>query len=146
MSLTRYQRNGLLARDPFSFARDFFGAEFAPLAKKQADFAPAFEVKETKAAYIISADVPGVKEEDIEISLSGKQLTISGKREAEEKQEGENFYVYERSFGSFARSFALPSNADGEAVSANVKSGVLSVSVAKKAQAQPRKISISTEK
>jgi len=147
MSLTRYtHRNGLMARDPFAFARDFFGEDFAPLAKKPAQFSPGFEVKESESAYLITADVPGVKDEDIEVSLSGKYLTITGKRDAEAKKDGETYHVYERSFGTFTRAFALPNNADPDAVTADLKNGVLCVTVAKKAQAQPRKIVITNEK
>ena len=146
MSLTRYNRNGLLARDPFALARDFFGTDFVPTTQKAVEFAPGFDVKETESAYVISADLPGVKDEDVDISLSGKYLTISGKRDSEEKKDGESFHVYERTFGSFTRTFALPNNADADAVSADLSSGVLQVTVAKKAQKQPRKIAIKTQK
>src|SRR5215831_970158 len=67
----------------------------------------AFDVKDTPEAYVFQADVPGLQEKDIEVQLHGNRLTIRGKRETEQKQPGHTYYAYERSFGSFARSFTL---------------------------------------
>src|SRR5690242_4117784 len=72
------------------------------------EFVPRFDVKETKDAYVIQADLPGVKDEELEVSLSGNLLTISGKREEEHQEEGESYYTTERSYGSFVRSFTMP--------------------------------------
>jgi len=105
-------------------------------------FAPRFEVKETKDAYVFKADLPGIEEKDVDIQLTGNRLTVSGKREAEERQENDRFYAYERSYGSFSRSFTLPDGADVEHAEADMKSGVLSISVPKKPEHQPRKISL----
>ena len=106
------------------------------------EFAPRFDVKETKDAYVIKADLPGVKEEQVDVSLSGNLLTINGKREEEHREEGENYYAMERSSGSFARSFTLPENVDAEGVSADLKSGVLTVQIPKRPESQPKKIAI----
>lgn len=106
------------------------------------EFTPRFDVKETKDAYVIKADLPGVKEGDLEVSLNGNMLTVRGKREEERKEEGENYYAIERSSGSFTRSFTLPESADGDNVGADLKEGVLEVRIAKKAEAQPKKIAI----
>ena len=108
------------------------------------EFTARFDVKETKDAYVIKADLPGVKEDDLEVSLNGSMLTIRGKREEERKEEGDNYYAIERSSGSFTRSFTLPESSDGDNVSADLKDGVLEVRLPKKAEAQPRKISIGT--
>jgi HSP20 family protein len=107
------------------------------------EFAPRFDVKETKDAYVLKADLPGLKDEDVEVSLNGKMLTISGKREEEHKEEGEQYYSMERSYGSFARSFSLPDSVDGEHVSAELKNGVLTVNIPMRPEAQPKKIAIS---
>jgi len=69
-------------------------------------------------------------------------LTVSGSRAAEERKEGESYALYERQYGSFSRSFALPDMADGDRIDASLKSGVLTLTVAKKAAAKPRKIEI----
>jgi len=143
-NLTRYTRNGRFPRDPFALARELFASDAwpMPVARDVEAFAPSFDVKETENAYVITADMPGVKEEDLDLSLTGNHLTISGKRMAEEKRDEENFHIYERRFGSFSRSFLLPDEADGEAVAADLKDGVLVLSIAKKTQAKPKKISI----
>ena len=86
--------------------------------------------------------MPGVKDEDLEISLQNGVLTISGTRSSEEKVEGEATYVYERQYGSFSRSFALPEVADPDKVEARLNSGVLVVKVGKKQEARPRKIEL----
>jgi len=102
----------------------------------------AFDVKDTPDAFVFQADVPGLQEKDIEIQLHGNRLTIRGKRESEHEQPGHTFYTYERSFGSFARSFNLPESADGERCTASLTDGVLTVTVPKKAQEQPQTIAV----
>jgi HSP20 family protein len=105
-------------------------------------FAPTFEVTETKDAYLFRADLPGVKEQDLEISLTGTRLAISGRREQERHDESDTFYARERSYGSFTRSFTLPEGVDGENVAADLKAGVLTLTVPKKPEVQPKKIVI----
>lgn len=145
-NLAKYSRNGRLPRDPFALAREFFGNDVWPtVARDQgqvATFSPQFDVKETDTAYVIAADMPGLKEDDLEVSLTGNHLVIGGKRESEEKRDEENYHLYERRFGSFQRSFLLPEEADGDSVAANLSDGVLVVNIAKKTQAKPKKISV----
>jgi HSP20 family protein len=105
-------------------------------------FAPTFEVTETKDAYLFRADLPGVHEKDLEISLTGTRLAISGHREQEKHEQSDTFYASERAYGSFTRSFTLPEGVDGENVSADLKNGVLTLSVPKKPEVQPKKIAI----
>lgn len=106
------------------------------------EFAPRFDVKETKDAYVIRADLPGVREEELEVSLSGNLLTISGKREEEHWDEGDSYHAMERSYGSFARSFTIPDGVDAASITADLKNGVLSVQLPKKGDAQPKRIAI----
>ena len=103
-------------------------------------FAPTFNVVERQDGYYITADVPGVAEEDIDVTVQDNYLVISGNRNSEERKEGDNYYVYERRYGNFSRAFALPENADPESVEANLKDGVLEVKVGKRESARPRKI------
>lgn len=126
----------MLSWDPFG--------EMVPLAAEERGlgFVPAFEIKETKGGYLFRADVPGVKEGDLEISVTGNRLTVSGKREAEKQEQTDRFYTYERSYGSFTRSFTLPESADLRAISAELKDGVLAISVARRPEMQPQKIQI----
>jgi len=105
-------------------------------------FNPSFEVKETKDHYVFRADLPGVREEDLEITLTGSRLSVSGKREAEQRKEDERYYAYERSYGSFTRSFTLPEGIDTNAVDAELKHGVLTIRVAKMPEHQPKRISL----
>lgn len=106
------------------------------------NFVPAFEVKETKDSYIFKADLPGVKENDLDITLTGDRLTISGKRETEQQEESDRFYAYERSFGSFSRSFTLPEGVDVNACNAELKEGVLMLRLPKLPEVQPKRIQV----
>lgn len=139
-NLVRRDSNPVRYRDPFAFARDLFALDFGDA--RTAAFAPSFEVKETPEAYVVRADVPGVKEEQVDVSFHNGVLSIAGTRSAEERKEGEAFFVYERQFGSFSRSFSLPETADPERIEAKLDNGVLTVSVAKRPEAKPRKIAL----
>jgi HSP20 family protein len=135
-------------RDPFRLIRDFFRwdpfREMAPLwaAERAEGFAPAFEVKETREGYVFKADLPGIKESDLEITMTGSRLSVSGKREAEKEEKSDTFYTYERSYGSFARAFTLPEGIDAQHVRAELKDGVLTLVVPKKPEVQPQKIEV----
>jgi HSP20 family protein len=127
--------------------QELIGAEpFRELARSglgdAASFVPTFDVKETKDSYMFKADLPGVKESDLELSLSGNMLTISGQREEEKKDENDRYFAYERSYGTFSRSFTLPEGADTEHVRAELKDGVLTIVVPKRAEVQPRRIEV----
>lgn len=111
--------------------------------QRSLEFAPSFDVKETKDAFLFKADLPGVKLSDLEITHTGNRLTIGGKREAEERKEGDNYYMVERSFGSFQRTFTLPESADVDQVKADLNAGVLSIVIPKRTAAQPRKVNVS---
>ncbi|CAN5730827.1 Hsp20/alpha crystallin family protein [soil metagenome] len=129
-------------RDPFSMARELLSWDPFFGGRQITAFAPAFEVKETTDAFVLKADLPGVAEADLDIGVHNNVLTVSGSRSAEDRKEGESYALYERQFGSFTRSFSLPDIADGEKIDANLSNGVLTLSIAKKAQARPRKIEL----
>jgi HSP20 family protein len=124
----------LLAWDPFR--------EMSPFAEMPSTFMPSFEVKETKDAYVFKADVPGIKDNDIDVSLTGSRLTISGKREEEKKEQTDTYYTYERSYGSFTRSFTLPEGIVTSSIAADLKDGVLTINVKKAPEAIPQKIAV----
>lgn len=137
--------------DPFERMHELLGAEpFEAVARmlrgteEEPTFVPAFEVKETKDAFIFKADLPGVEEKDLDINVTGDRLTISGKRESEKKEESERYYAYERSYGTFSRSFTLPEGVNPEGVQATLKDGVLNMTLPKKAEVKSRKIQIGT--
>jgi len=87
-------------------------------------------------------ELPGVDEKDLDVAVHNGLLTVSGSRQAEERKEGESYALYERQFGSFSRSFALPDMADGDRIDASLKNGILMLTIPKKAEAKPRKIEI----
>ena len=114
----------------------------APVGGIEPIFVPDFEVKETKEAYEFRADLPGVKEADLEVRIAGPQLVISGKRDVEEKKEGETFFVFERMYGTFTRTFTLPPGADLEHIVAALKDGVLMLHIPKRPEVQAKKIPV----
>ena len=131
--------------DPFRQVQELL--RWAPFAREGwleagADFSPDFEVIETNDNYSIRADMPGVSEKDIDVSVSGNMLTISGKREEDKREESDRYYVYERQYGAFSRSFALPETADAERIDARLDSGVLTLTIGKRVEAKPRKIEL----
>jgi HSP20 family protein len=145
MSLVRNGTSTARYRDPFAMARDLLSWDplFAtPTGRPARAFAPAFEVKETTDSFVLRADLPGVDEKDLDIAVHNGVLTVSGSRAAEERKEGESYVLYERQYGSFSRSFALPDMADGERIDAALTNGVLQLTIGKKAEARPRKIAI----
>lgn len=128
----------LLRWDPFREMAPFTMPEFEAAA-----FAPSFEVIENKDAFLFKADVPGIKQEDLEITATGNRLRISGKRDQEHEHKHDTIYTYERQYGSFSRSFTLPDGTDFEHAKSELKDGVLTLAVPKKAGAQTKKIAIS---
>jgi HSP20 family protein len=131
-----------LARDPFHVARELLSWDPFFAGRQATAFSPAFEVKETHEAFVLRADVPGVAESDLDIAVHNNVLSVSGVRHAEERKEGDSYALYERQYGSFSRSFSLPDMADGERVDAKLQNGVLTLTIAKKADAKPRKIAL----
>lgn len=133
--------------DPFrvmdAFLRwDPFRGENNNLLSRGGEFSPRFDVKENKNAYVLHGDLPGVKDEHVDVSLNGNLLTVSGKREDEHREESDQYYSVERSYGTFSRSFALPEGIDSGAITADLKNGVLTVQIPKRPESQPRKISL----
>lgn len=126
--------------DPFREMTPYFNANEGATA-----FFPAFEVKETPEAYSFKADLPGVKPEDVEVTMTGSRLTISGKREAEHREKNDTFYAYERTYGHFSRAFTMPGGADADHIKAELRDGVLNVMVPKRPEVQPKKVTVQTE-
>lgn len=106
------------------------------------EWAPAVDIKEEDNRYVIRADIPGVKPDDIEVTMENGVLTIRGERKFEESEERENFRRIERSHGIFYRRFSLPDNTDAEAVQASGKDGVIEVIIPKTREKQPKRIEV----
>jgi len=105
-------------------------------------YVPAFEVRESKDRFVFRADMPGVKEADLEVTVTGNRLLIAGNRKTEQVEETDTLYAEERMFGAFTRSFVLPEEADLEHVQAALKDGVLTIVISKIATLKPRTIPV----
>jgi len=110
-----------------------------------ASFAPAVDVYENSEKVVLKLDVPGIKEEDLDIRVENQTLTVSGERKFEKEEKEENFHRIERRYGSFYRSFTLPTTVDTENVAASYEAGVLKLELKKKASAQPKKIGVGAQ-
>lgn len=108
------------------------------------DFAPRVDTAETDAAYEVTAELPGVDEKDIKISLEDNVLCIAGEKKAEREEKKKDYVMSERSYGSFKRAFTLPDNVDAEKIAAKFEKGVLKVTLPKTspAPAKQRQIPI----
>lgn len=98
---------------------------------------PVVNVAETDKEFEITAELPGIEEKDVDVTLADGVLTVKGEKKEEKEDKDKNYYLAERSYGSFQRSFRLPDNADEEKISAAVAKGVLTVRIGKKAQSSP---------
>jgi HSP20 family protein len=107
-----------------------------------AGWTPAVDIRETTHAIVLEADLPGLRKEDLEVSVSGDTLSISGLRAPGEAEEPAQQHRLERSFGRFHRSFALDVPTNPEAVEASYRNGVLQILVPKAEQAKPKQITI----
>jgi HSP20 family protein len=104
--------------------------------------APSVDVTEDDANYIVTAELPGTKREDVTVELEDDVLTVRGEKRNEREEKKEKRRFVERSYGTFSRSFTLPANADPERVSASFKDGVLTVSIGKRPETKPRVVDI----
>ncbi len=114
------------------------------LWREQGAILPAFDISEADDHFKVRADLPGIDAQNIDISLSGNVLTISGEKQDERTEEKENYFYSERQFGSFSRSFTLPSDVKEEGIEATYKDGVLQVTVPKSETIQRKKIEVKT--
>ena len=128
------------------FSRPFLPSVWRRIPTVEMGWAPAIEVFEKEDKFVVKAELPGMKEEDIDISVLGDTLTIKGERKAESEVKEEDYYCCERSYGSFSRSIAVPSNVDAKKIEASYEDGVLEVSLPKAPEVKPKKISVSAKK
>ena len=105
-------------------------------------WAPRVDIRETDEALLVQAELPGIDKKDVKLEVRDGVLTLSGERRYEKDVKEENVHRIERSYGSFARSFSLPTNVDAEKVEAHMKDGVLEVRLPKRESAKPKAIAI----
>lgn len=101
---------------------------------------PAIDVFEKEDKFVVKAELPGIKEEDIHVSVVGDTLSIKGEKKTETEVKEEDYYRCERNYGSFYRSIPLPSNVDADKIEAAFEDGVLEVALPKSAKVKPKKL------
>jgi len=127
---------------------DFFdGFRTLPFGKRSDTFMPHVDVVDTEKEIEVSAELPGMDEKDIDVSLTGEALVIKGEKKEEKEEKGKDYYRSERSYGSFSRTIPLPVEVDTNKAAATFKKGVLTVSLPKTRQAieEAKKIAVKTE-
>ena len=152
--LTRWEpfREFSTMQDRMNRMNRLFRESYSPEAPEEAltttGFAPLVDIYEDEHNITLKIEVPGIDEKDIDVHIENNTLTVHGERKIEKEEKEENFRRVERQYGSFTRSFTLPTTVDPEKVSANYDKGILKISLAKKAEAKPKqiKVNVSTEK
>jgi len=110
--------------------------------RAQRSFSPAVDIFEEKEAIVVAVELPGVKAEDVNITVENDLLTISGERRFERREDKGDWHRVESTYGQFTRSFALPKTVSAENIEANLDGGVLTLRLAKRQEAKPRKIEV----
>jgi HSP20 family protein len=144
MAITRYEPWSLLNQ----LQRELLSSQDENASEGSiatAEWVPAVDIKEENDKFVILADIPGVKPEDIEVSMEGGVLTVKGTKDSEVKTEKEGYKRVERTFGSFYRRFSLPDSANDEAINAKCKNGVLEIIIPKREAVKPKRINVSSE-
>jgi HSP20 family protein len=126
-----------------SISRIFDDRMFPAVATDAAEWAPRVDIHEEQDSYVLHVDLPGVEAKDIEVTLDKNVLTIKGERNSQNTSEEKGFTRRERFSGSFVRKFTLPETADGQNISAANSNGVLTLTIGKKVESQPRRIEVS---
>jgi len=107
-----------------------------------AQWSPLVDISEDEKEYLIRAELPGLRREDVKVTVENGVLSISGERKYEKEEQNRKFHRIERAFGSFVRIFAIPDGADAAKVTAEFKDGVLSVHLAKDEKTKPRAVEV----
>lgn len=105
-------------------------------------WSPSVDIFETENEIVLTAEIPGIEDKDLEIKIEDNTLTLKGERKFEKETREENYHRIERAYGSFYRSFTLPSTVDQDKIQAEQENGVLKIRLPKKAEMKPRKVKI----
>src|SRR6201984_2569417 len=144
--LTRWEplREFSTMQDRMNLMNRLFRESYSPEGPEEAltttNFAPPVDIYEDEHTISLKMEVPGIDEKDIDVQVEGNTLTVHGERKFEKDEKEENYRRIERQYGSFSRSFTLPSSVDPNQVSAHYDKGVLKITLAKKAEAKPQQI------
>ena len=119
--------------------RPAWGAEEALVT---ADWAPIVDIQESDKEYLVKAELPEVKKDDVKVNIKDGVLTLEGERQQEKEEKNKKFHRVERSYGKFVRSFTMPEDADDQKVQAEFKDGILNVHIGKSEAAKPKAIEV----
>ena len=146
MTLTRWnplrEMDEIFDRFNRSFGRHPARGEGSQELMTVADWAPTVDISETEDEYLIKVELPGVPKEDVKVTIHDGVLTLQGERKLEREEKNKKFHRVERAYGSFARSFTLPDNVDGNKVTAEHKDGLLYLHLNKVEEAKPKSIEV----
>jgi len=150
--------DSLIKRDPFkdwdpfrelnefqNRLGSFFGRTPAPREQENYSWSPAVDIIEDDKEFLVKAELPEIKKEDVHVSVEGGVLTIHGERKFEKEEKNKRYHRCERSYGSFTRSFSLPEGADASHVRAEFKNGVLQIHMPKSEKAKAKQIEVKVE-
>jgi len=144
MSLIRYTHPAIALQQQLNRMFDQFDTSLFGRLENLGEgmFAPAVDIKEDAEAYTVQFEVPGIPQDNLDVSLQDNVLTIRGIKEQKQESSERRYRRIECNYGTFARSLALPRNVDGESVSAHLEDGVLEVRLPKRVEARPRQIGV----
>lgn len=149
MTLVHWQpvRDLVTTQDRFNHLfNDTFARFFGDEALASRTWAPAVDVYETDHKLVLKVELPGVDPKNVEVRIEDNTLYLKGERKLENEVKEDDYRRIERTYGSFTRTFALPSSIDAEKVSAEYKDGILNLTIAKREEAKPKTIKISVAK
>ena len=132
----------LLQRQVNRLFDDFFGSPWTGSDRPLASWEPVVDIRENADAYSVHVELPGVKKEEVRITLQNNTLTIRGEKKQESEQKDANFHRIERSYGAFERSFTLPATVRNDKVDASFADGVLTILLPKTEEAKPKEIAV----
>jgi HSP20 family protein len=128
------------------FNRPFLPASWRRLTTDYYGWSPAIDVIEKDDKFTVKVELPGVKEEDVDVSVAGDMLTISGEKRTESEEKKKGYYYSESSYGSFSRSVTVPSTVGVNKIEANFDKGVLEITLPKTPEVKPKKIKVAGKK
>ena len=136
-------RNDLCRSEIDSFCSSFFDTETSErFSRIERRWSPAMDLVDEKGEYVLRADLPGLKKEDVKVDVEDGVLTVSGERKSEHEEKERGYQRFERRFGGFRRSLTLPDGVDTKSISATVSEGVLEVRIPKPEERKPQRVDI----
>lgn len=119
-----------------------FFNDFPVLRRHEGEWAPSVDISENKENFIVQAELPGVEQKDVNVTISGNMLTVKGEKKKEDEKKDEHHHSVERYYGSFQRSFQLPANVQTDKIEATFDKGVLKVTLPKTEEAKKKEVEI----